>query len=80
MLFTITSCKNNGISDKFMIKGNIENTTLTSVDANKLKELVINEESFILAILLNGCSACATFKENVAKKQAQLYIQLILYY
>lgn len=68
VLFTITSCKNNGISDKFMIKGNIENTTLTSVDANKLKELVINEESFILAILLNGCSACATFKENVANE------------
>ena len=64
MLFSMSSC-NKPVSDKFMLKANIENQTLIQLENNSLKEKIINEESFVLVILLNGCSSCLSFKENV---------------
>lgn len=66
LIFTFTSCNNNS-EEKFMIKGNIENTKLIDIDGQTLKEMVELEESFVLVILLNGCSSCETLKEDVIK-------------
>ena len=65
LVFTISSCDKENVSEKFMIKGHIENQTLLEIDGKTLQEKIENEESFILTIILNGCSSCEGFKTNV---------------
>lgn len=65
LVFTITSCEKDETSEKFMIKGHIENTTLINIDAQELKEMIIEEQSFILLIMLNGCTSCEGFKQDI---------------
>ena len=43
--------------EKFLLKGNLSNETLVSVDNYTLKGMIENEESFVLVVLLSTCSA-----------------------
>lgn len=65
LVFSFTSCDNMKDEEKFMLKGNVENTQLIDINGLELKEMIELEESFVLVILLNGCSSCQFLKENI---------------
>ena len=55
LILMLPSCTKK--EDKFLLKGNLSNETLVSVDNYTLKGMIENEESFVLVVLLSTCSA-----------------------
>ena len=63
LILTIPSCTKK--EEKFLLRGNLSNETLVSVDNYTLKGMIENEESFVLVVLLSTCSTCENYKTSV---------------
>lgn len=63
MMFSFNSCSNQKANkeDVFMLQGNMDNVSTIELEANELKEMIENEESFALIVTLLSCSSCERF-------------------
>ncbi len=48
-----------------MLSGNLENQSIIMVDNYTLENMISNQESFVLTIMLSTCSTCEAFKTKV---------------